>query len=133
MRWLFPRRGVGGPLLRAASWVASAGFLEVSSDERDLSRWVRDGAILLDVRTATEFASGHVAGALNYPLGRIREDHVKLDPAQSYVTYCSHGLRSRKVASLLRERGFSRVVNGGPMSELEAALRKDGVLPASPR
>ncbi len=50
-------------VLVVMTWLASGcSFLKVSSSEKDLAQLARDGAVLLDVRTESEFASGHIPG-----------------------------------------------------------------------
>ena len=83
-----------------------------------------NGAIILDVRTAKEYATGHIDGSVNISLGTIRERYRELDPTKTYITTCSHGLRSVKAASLLEERGFKNVYNGGAWTDLEQVVNK---------
>lgn len=87
-----------------------------------LTTKVRDGAIILDVRTAAEYEMGHIPGAINISLGSIRERYIELDPEKTYITTCSHGLRSVKVEQILKELGFRQVYNGGAWSDLEQQL-----------
>jgi len=74
------------------------------------------GALLLDVRTRGEFASGHLQGAVNIPVqelgARSRELPGKDRPV---VVYCRSGARSAAAAEELGRLGFS-THNLGPMS-----------------
>ncbi|MEI6945867.1 rhodanese-like domain-containing protein [Paraflavisolibacter sp. H34] len=90
---------------------------------KGLDRLLADGAVLLDVRTEGEYAAGHLPGSLNISLGTIRERYTELDPGKTYITYCSHGLRSVKAQSLLQERGFKNVYNGGALPDLEKIIK----------
>ncbi len=90
----------------------------------DLKELITKGAIILDVRTKGEYESGHIKNAINISLGEIRERYVELDTSKTYITYCSHGLRSIKVKNLLKERGFKRVYNAGSQDDLEDTLRE---------
>lgn len=56
---------------------------------------------LLDVRSATEFASGHIPGAINMPLEQIESRAADLDPSASTVLVCQAGTRARVAADLL--------------------------------
>ncbi|WP_410493345.1 rhodanese-like domain-containing protein [Chryseobacterium sp. 3008163] len=56
-------------------------------------------------------------------LGTIRESYVELDPDKTYITVCSHGLRSVKVENILKEKGFKKVYNGGAWSDFAEKLR----------
>ncbi len=91
--------------------------------DEDVGRLIADGGIILDVRTNSEYAERHIDGAINIPLGKLRTDYVQLDPDRTYVTYCSHGLRSVKAVEILKERGFKHVFNGGTMSNVETLRR----------
>lgn len=90
--------------------------------EKNLREILGRGAILLDVRTAPEFESGHLPGALSVSLGTIREAVLPFDTDRPVVTYCSHGLRSIKAAAILKSRGFTQVYNGGAMNDLQDQL-----------
>ncbi|MCH5718503.1 rhodanese-like domain-containing protein [Niabella hibiscisoli] len=91
---------------------------------KELQSKIKGGAILLDVRTEKEYAAGHIKGAVNISLGTIRERYAELDSQKVYITYCSHGLRSVKAATLLKERGFKQIYNGGAREDLEKLLPK---------
>lgn len=91
---------------------------------KELQSKIAGGAVILDVRTEKEYMTGHIKGAVNISLGTIRERYKELDPQKSYITYCSHGLRSVKAATLLKERGFKYVYNGGALKDLEQLLNQ---------
>jgi len=67
--------------------------------------------IILDVRTASEFADGHIAGALNIDvnLASFRNEMEKLDNSDTYLVYCRTGNRSRNAIAIMREVGFTRI------------------------
>ncbi|UQB69076.1 rhodanese-like domain-containing protein [Epilithonimonas zeae] len=90
--------------------------------DKDLDKLIKNGAIILDVRTEKEFEMGHIAGSQNISLGTIRERYIELDPNKTYITVCSHGLRSVKVENILKEKGFKNVHNGGAWSDLQKSL-----------
>lgn len=66
---------------------------------------------VLDVRSETEFAEGHVAGAFNVPLTQLPHLHGQLDPGARYLVVCGSGYRSMIASSLLRRLGFRDVRN----------------------
>lgn len=84
---------------------------------------IRGGAAVVDVRTAGEFAGGHVAGARHADLlgGDFRERVDALDRSEPVYVYCASGLRSGRAARVLEGMGFERVVNAGGLGELAAA------------
>ncbi|HYI00748.1 rhodanese-like domain-containing protein [Hyalangium sp.] len=81
-------------------------------------RWVaQEGALLLDVRSENEFAAGHLPGAVNVPVTQLSTQLGTLgDKGRPIVVYCASGMRSTRASSLLRDAGFSRVLNLGGMS-----------------
>lgn len=80
----------------------------------DLGELVKDGALIVDVRTRGEFQGGHVKGALNIPLDQISTLQQKIkSKEQVIITCCASGMRSATAKSMLRSQGFSNVHNGG--------------------
>lgn len=89
-----------------------------------LDKKIKNGAIILDVRTVGEYATGHIDGSVNISLGEIRERYTELDPSKTYITVCSHGLRSVKAQNILKEHGFKNVYNGGAWTDLQWIAKK---------
>lgn len=98
-------------------------FLTYSVYE-NVKRKYKEGAVILDVRTEAEFKTGHIDSAVNISLGTLRERYVDLDTSKTYITCCSHGLRSVKAEGILKERGFKHVYNGGAWSDLQKTIKK---------
>lgn len=90
--------------------------------DNGLAEKIENGAIILDVRTAREYKMGHIDGSVNISLGTIRERYTELDTSITYITCCSHGLRSVKVETILKEKGFKNVYNGGAWTDLEKSI-----------
>ena len=71
-------------------------------------------SVILDVRTAEEFESGYIKGALNMDI-RGGADFVAsieiLDKSKSYFVYCRSGARSGQACQLMSQLGFSAVYN----------------------
>lgn len=69
--------------------------------------------VILDVRTAEEFAEGHIPGAINidYNSENFKSEVQKLDKNKSYEVYCRSGKRSSASAEIMNELGFKNVVN----------------------
>lgn len=88
----------------------------------DIGEMIRQGAIILDVRTKGEFQSGHAKGSINIPLQQLGSSLGKLDPAKPVITCCASGMRSGSAASLLRSHGFKTVHNGGSWQNVQRHL-----------
>lgn len=79
-------------------------------------------AIILDVRTLSEFNSGHVAGSIHIPLDRIQKDLAKIRKyGKPVVTCCATGRRSGIAADILNRNGIESI-NGGSWSTVKRAL-----------
>ncbi len=77
---------------------------------------VREGALLLDVRTPAEFAAGHLEGALNIPVQTLKERAAEVPKGRAVVVYCRSGARSANAARLLVAEGHAQLYDLGPMS-----------------
>jgi phage shock protein E len=84
-----------------------------------LKEFVKHNAVVVDVRTAGEFSSGHVAGSVNIPLQELalRLDQVRA-MKQPIVLCCASGNRSGQAMLLLKSQGID-CVNGGPWFEVD--------------
>jgi len=71
----------------------------------------RDPPLILDVRSAAEFAAGHVPGAINIPFYAVlfRASELGPRPDVPVIVYCGHGPRAHLASAALRARGFTRV------------------------
>ena len=81
--------------------------------------------IIIDVRQPNEYASGHVDGALNIPLGRFREDMDELegvDKDTPIILYCLSGGRSNMAMLNLKAWGYTNLTNGINKQRVEANL-----------
>jgi rhodanese-related sulfurtransferase len=67
---------------------------------------VAAGAVLIDVRTASDFNQAHLTGAINIPLEDLPARLSELDPSVPVVVYCNSGSRSRQAAAQLGAAGF---------------------------
>ncbi|MEV0895693.1 rhodanese-like domain-containing protein [Actinoplanes sp. NPDC049802] len=73
----------------------------------------RPGIVLLDVRTAEEFAGGHLAGAINLDVeaADFATRVAELDRSKSYAVYCRTGRRSGVAAEQLHAAGVTEVID----------------------
>jgi rhodanese-related sulfurtransferase len=77
--------------------------------------FLRDGAVLVDVRTPEEFRSGHLPGATNVPLGVLKQEAERSFPNKDKVVllHCLSGTRSGIAARILKQQGYAKVFNLG--------------------
>lgn len=96
-------------LLLLHSHIARADFDVI--EPQNISKLIEKGAMLIDVRTVEEFNSGHIPGALNFPLSTIVGDNaILLNYANKpVILYCRSGYRANKAAKLLLDLDFTDV------------------------
>ena len=69
--------------------------------------------IVIDVRSKREFKEGHLNTAINIPLAEINKsiDKYIKNRENKILVCCQYGIRSRKVAEILEEKGYVHVYN----------------------
>lgn len=103
------------PYSSAKDPVNMAGFMIENIAEGRMKQWhlkdvgklPKDGsAMLLDVRTAGEYADGHIEGFRNIPVDELRERIHEIDSGKPVYVICQSGLRSYIAARILEGNGF---------------------------
>jgi phage shock protein E len=98
-------------------------------------QWLSEGAVVIDVRTEGEFRQGHVAGAINIPLDRLRDEIGRHAPnhEQPLLLHCLTGTRSGIGRSVLRRMGYGKVFNLGSYSRAARILEGCASSPSGAR
>ena len=82
---------------------------EITPEEVKLKRDAGESFVLLDVREPWEFERAWIDGAKLIPMGEVpSRAHQELDPDESIVVVCHHGVRSMNVTVWLRQQGFEK-------------------------
>ncbi|MDL1899524.1 rhodanese-like domain-containing protein [Anaerolineae bacterium CFX9] len=76
----------------------------------------REGHLLIDVRTPAEFASGHIAGAVNIPVDELASRLSEVPQGQPVVVYCRSGNRSAQASRILAQAGYSDIYDLGGLN-----------------
>ena len=84
----------------------------------NLQEVIADGAFLVDVRTAGEFANGHVKGSVNIPVDSIASGISRFNNKKHIIVFCRSGNRSGMAKSILEQHGFTNVINGGTWEQV---------------
>lgn len=92
---------------------------QVSSKEA--AELLRNGALVIDVRSVNEFESGHILQAYNIPLDRIEmlAPTVVKEKKKVLLLHCSTGVRSNLAKKKLEELGYQNVFNLGSYERAE--------------
>ena len=114
----------GGMLLwPALSGSAGAGSLNANQAVQLINR---EKAMVVDVCSADEFASGHVMGAKNVPLGELetRLPGLVKNKATPVILVCASGMRSRRAVAIAKKLGYenSHSLTGGMGAWRSASL-----------
>lgn len=85
-----------------------------------------ENAILIDVRSPQEFASGHIQGAISLPLNSISHQIDKVVPNKGtpVIVYCMSGARSASARKHLLGMGYLQVFNGGGVRALSSRMKR---------
>ena len=97
-------------------------FSTLFGKSADFAQLVKDGAIILDVRTPGEYAGGHIKGSKNFPLQSLQQNLSKIPKDKVIITCCASGMRSGSAKSILLSNGFKEVHNGGGWMSLKAKI-----------
>jgi rhodanese-related sulfurtransferase len=89
----------------------------------DYAELVKQGAIILDVRTKGEYGSGAIKGSMNISLDQLNKNLSQLkNKNQTIITCCASGMRSASAKNILKSNGFTNVHNGGGWSSLKSKI-----------
>ena len=89
----------------------------------DYNQLLKQGAVIIDVRSNSEYASGHIKGSLNIPVDQLYNNLGKLkNKNQPIITCCASGMRSASAKNMLKANGYTEVYNGGGWNSLQNKL-----------
>jgi len=95
----------------------------------------KENVEVLDVRKESEFLSEHMQDAKNTPLDFINDSMAQIDKDKTYYVHCAGGYRSMIFTSILRARGFDKLIDvkGGfkEIKESEKFQLTDYVCPST--
>lgn len=88
-------------------------IVEIEADELAMDLPHDKKMVVIDVRRETEFADGHIKGALNIPLNDMTDpgSMANLDESKNLYVHCAGGYRSIIAASLLKRQGIHNLHN----------------------
>ena len=94
------------------------------SDTPSNAQVAPDSFVLIDVRSAEEFASGHLQGAVNIPHDRITDEigSVAADKSTRIILYCRSGRRADTALNALKAAGYENVTNYGGLEDAQMRL-----------
>jgi rhodanese-related sulfurtransferase len=87
-------------------------LLEAKSEE-NINDLLLRGALVIDVRTESEFELGNAPGSVNVPLDQLQQNISRFNKNKPIITCCASGIRSATAKRILTNNGFNQVYNGG--------------------
>ena len=104
----------------------SSSYKTISSKEAQQMIEEHKDALILDVRTAAEYESGHIPNAVNLSNEDIQAGKVDSlkDKSQLIMVYCRSGNRSRQAAQKLAELGYTNIVDFGGIQSWQGDIEK---------
>jgi phage shock protein E len=84
-----------------------------------LAAKIKEGAMIVDVRSTEEFEEEHFPAAVNIPVDEMQMRLPEFgEKNSSLVLYCASGSRSAYAARILKSAGFTNVINAGGLSDM---------------
>ncbi len=98
-------------------------FKKLFKPSADIAKIVKEGAVIVDVRSRGEYQAGHIQGSKNIPLEIIKKETVSLKKINKpIVTVCRSGNRSGMAKAILSSAGIE-VYNGGAWTSLKRQIQ----------
>ena len=110
----------------AADEAKGGSYQQISQDQARERMAASQNYVIVDVRTEEEFASGHIAGAVNLPLQNIKDTPPALLPdlSQEIFVYCRSGNRSKQASQKLSELGYTNIFEFGGIQTWDGEIVK---------
>ena len=98
-------------IISLISTTTASSFTNVSVGEAKAMIDSNTSLVLLDVRTLSEYNSGHIRNTMHLPLAELGGRLDELNPTDEILVYCASGGRSASASQLLVDNGFSHIYN----------------------
>ena len=90
----------------------------------DYAVLVKQGAVILDVRSKGEYSGGHIKGSINISVDALSKNLAQLkDKSKPIITCCASGMRSASAKNILKSSGYLNVYNGGSWNGLQQKIK----------
>lgn len=88
-------------------------YCESQVNKEQLENLIKDGAILVDVRSTQEYEEEHLENAISIPYYDIKHkaSYLLKNKSKNIIVYCNIGHRSKKAQKILRQMGYKNVYN----------------------
>ena len=91
--------------------------------KKQIQEFVDKGAIIIDVRTKSEWDNGHIKNAKHMPLDQLKNQVAKIKKMKKpVITCCASGARSGQATQILKSNNID-AINGGGWLSLQRKLK----------
>ena len=88
-------------------------------DNEKIQEYLKNGAVVLDVRTLAEYEEGHVEGSEHIVLDRIPGNVATVKGyGKQVIAVCRSGARTGQATDYLKQQGID-IINGGPWENVD--------------
>ncbi len=110
----------------AAQPTEKASYRQISMDEAITMMAEEENYVILDVRRADEFATGHIPGAINVANESIGSGEIPElpDKDQLILVYCRSGRRSKEASQKLADLGYTNIIEFGGILDWPGEIEK---------
>ncbi len=90
------------------------------ADKNEIKDKIKNGALVVDVRSVGEFSGGHFTGALNIPVDEVqrRISEFGNNKDKEIILYCRSGGRAGSAKQMLEAAGYKKVTNAGGLTDM---------------
>lgn len=93
------------------------------NSSKEIENYLQRDAIILDVRTDSEYQSDHISGSKHIPLQELEYRYQEIEKLNKpVIVHCASGIRSEKASKFLNKCGID-AINGGGIGTLRQALK----------
>lgn len=89
-------------------------FYKFNQVKKNISNYVNNGAVIVDVRSKNEFQLASNPNSLNIPLDELNSKTKELTNQKMIIVCCASGTRSAMAMGILKKNGIKNVINAGP-------------------
>jgi phage shock protein E len=110
---------VTAAVVAVAGWLVVRRFLKGGKvAENVVVELIKAGGQVVDVRSPEEYRDGFYPGAVNIPVNELARRMGELSKDKAVVLYCASGARSGMAARMLKQAGYTHVVNAGGLGDM---------------
>ncbi|QAT39016.1 rhodanese-like domain-containing protein [Clostridium sp. JN-9] len=94
---------------------------------KDMINTPSSEALIIDVRTPSEYKQGHIPKSINIPLQILKDEviHKNINKSTKIIVYCQRGIRSENAAEILEQLGYNNVYSLGGIDQWTYDIEKD--------